>query len=181
MSLGPRNGTVVEFPGDGATLRGYLLEHPGAARPAVVMAHGLSATATGKVADRYAEVIHAAGLNVLLYDHPGFGLSGGEPRQAIGRWIQLRGYRDAIDFVERLPSVVHDRIAVWGDSYSAAVALGVAAYDERVAAVVVQVPACGSALPADDLDDSAFALHRRTYLEGPAPGTEITTSPRMPV
>jgi dipeptidyl aminopeptidase/acylaminoacyl peptidase len=152
----PAGSRLAEFPGDGATLRGFLFEHPGGPRPVVVMAHRLSATISGMVADRYAEVIHAAGLNVLLYDHPSFGRSEGEPRQVIGRWIQLRGYRDAIDFVTTLPSVDRERIGVWGDSYSAAVALGVAAFDERVSAVVVQVPACGAELDTVSAAQAAF-------------------------
>ena len=77
----PAGSRLVAFPGDGADLRGFLFEHLGAPRPTVVMTHGLSATISGMVADNYAAVIHAAGLNVLLFDHRGFGLSGGEPRQ----------------------------------------------------------------------------------------------------
>lgn len=145
------------------------------------MAHGLSATATGMVADRYAEVIHAAGPNVLLYDHRGFGLSGGEPRQEIGRWIQLRGYRDAIDYVASLPSVDPSRIALWGDSYGAAVALGVAAFDERVAALVIQVPACGSSPGPTDADGGTFESHRAIYRDGPGQDARVALTPRRPV
>lgn len=180
-AAGPPSGSrLVEFAGDGAVLRGYLFEHADR-RPMVVMSHGLSATITGMTADRYAEVIHGAGLNVLLYDHPHFGLSGGEPRQVIGRWIQLRGYRDAIDFAASLPSVDPERIAIWGDSYSAAIALGVAAFDGRVRASVVQVPAMGSDLPPPDPGDEAFQLHRSVYWNGPPPGSGDLTSPERPV
>lgn len=177
----PPGARLVSFPGDDAELRGYLFEHPAGRRPAVVMSHGLSATATGMVADRYATVIHDAGLNVLLFDHRGFGLSGGEPRQEIGRWIQMRGYRDALDFVAGLPSVDPSRIAVWGDSYSGAVALGVAAFDARVAAVVVQVPACGSSAPPDDPGGSTFGEHRKVYRNGVPAGTSFGSGPRQPV
>jgi uncharacterized protein len=181
MTSGPLGGRLVAFPGDGATLRGYLLQHPGRPRPTIVMAHGLSATATGMVADRYAEVLHAAGINVLLYDHPGFGLSGGEPRQVLGRWIQLRGYRDAIDYASSLATVDSARIAVWGDSYGAAVALGVAAFDDRVAALVVQVPACGSGPGPEDPDGSAFEAHRALYREGIPPDVTVSATPRRPI
>lgn len=177
----PAGSRLVEFPGDGMTLRGYLFEHPGPRRPAVVMSHGLSATITGMTADHYAAVIHAAGLQVLLYDHPHFGLSGGEPRQVIGRWIQMRGYRDAIDFAASLPSVDPERVAIWGDSYGAGVALGVAAFDDRVRATVVQVPAVGRSLPPADPDGAAFALHRAVYRDGPPAGVAEETSPELPV
>ena len=39
------------------------------------------------------------GSRFCLYDHRNFGISDGEPRQQINKWIQARGYRDAIDFV----------------------------------------------------------------------------------
>jgi len=74
---------VVEFPSEGAMLRGRFYRPAGAAPwPAVVMTHGTTATLT-MCLDRYAEVFCRAGLAVLLYDHRNFGLSGGEPRQLI--------------------------------------------------------------------------------------------------
>jgi pimeloyl-ACP methyl ester carboxylesterase len=155
---------LVEFPSEGATLRGRLYEHQGIAGPTVVMTHGFSATITGMVADRYAEVLHAAGLNVLLFDHRSFGLSGGEPRWVLNRWTQARGYRDAIDYITGLPSVDVARLAIWGDSMSGAAALGAAAFDERVRAVVVQVPACGSEPPPADPDGASFRVLRDTFL-----------------
>jgi alpha-beta hydrolase superfamily lysophospholipase len=74
---------TVEFASHGAVLRGRLYRRA-SRRPqaCVVMAHGTSAT-IGMVADRYAEAFHDAGLAVLLYDHHGFGASGGEPRLEI--------------------------------------------------------------------------------------------------
>lgn len=132
--------------------------------PTVVMSHGFSATISGMVADRYAEVFQAAGLNVLLYDHRSFGLSGGEPRHILNHWIQARGLRDALDFAVTLPEVDAVRLAVWGDSMSGAVAVAVAAFDERVRALVAQVPACGSELPPVDRDGALFETLRDTFL-----------------
>ncbi len=89
---------LVEFPSEGATLQGrfYYRENAPGAAPVVIMAHGTSATITMAI-DHYPEVLHAAALCVLLYDHRNFGLSGGEPRQQINPWIQARGYRSALD------------------------------------------------------------------------------------
>jgi alpha-beta hydrolase superfamily lysophospholipase len=66
----------VEFPSEGATLRGLLfLPESQTKRPAVViMAHGTSATVYMMV-DKYAEAFYRAGLAVLLYDHRNFGRS----------------------------------------------------------------------------------------------------------
>jgi dienelactone hydrolase len=77
----------VEFPSEGATLRGllFLPESQSKTLPVVIMAHGTSATVT-MVADKYAEAFSRAGLAVLLYDHRNFGRSDGEPRQEINPW-----------------------------------------------------------------------------------------------
>lgn len=127
------------------------------------MTHGFSATASGMVADRYAEAFQDAGLTVLLFDGPTLGMSDGEPRGTLNRWTQLRAYRDALDFVMTLPSVDASRVAVWGDSMSGSSAIGVAAFDERARVVVVQVPACGRSAPSQDPDGSAFATLRDIY------------------
>jgi len=127
---------LVEFPSQGATLRGRLFLPAAAAdRPAVViMAHGFSATADGMVADQYAAAFCDAGLAVLLYDHRNFGRSGGEPRQQIDNWLQVIGYRDAIDFVTTLDDVDASRLAVWGDSKSGGGVLVAAAFDRSTRA-----------------------------------------------
>jgi uncharacterized protein len=143
----PRRFEVVAFPSEGTTLRGWFYRHTDAeprCRPALVMAHGFTATISGMVADRYAQRLHACGLQVLLFDHRGFGLSGGSPRRQVNRWVQARGYRDAIAFLAQRPDVDPGRIAIWGDSLSGAVAICVAAFHQGVRAVVVQVPACGA-------------------------------------
>jgi pimeloyl-ACP methyl ester carboxylesterase len=182
MTAAPRSAhRLVEFPSQGATLRGRLYEHHGTPRPTVVMTHGFTATITGMVADRYAEVLHAAGLNVLLFDHRSFGLSGGEPRQILNKWVQARGYRDALDFVTTQPEVDASRLALWGDSLSAGMALGVAAFDERVRAVVVQVPACGDEPPPADPDGTSFRALLDTFLAADVESNPKETIGPMPV
>ncbi len=111
---------IVEFSSEGATLRGRLYAQPNLSQPSpvVIMAHGFSATINGMVTDRYAETFYAVGLAVLLYDHRNFGISDVEPRQEINRWVQARGYRDAINFVTTLPEIDAARIAIWGNSSS---------------------------------------------------------------
>ena len=171
----------VEFPSEGATLRGLLLRPDGVARPAVViMAHGTSATIR-MVADEYAEVFRRTGFAVLLYDHRNLGASGGEPRQEINPWVQCRGYRDAIDFVHTLQGIDRDRIGLWGDSYSGGEVMVVGAVDERVTAIVAQIPVCGSELPALEPTQGNFAAIRATLLNGDvAGGPDVTVGP-LPV
>ena len=105
---------TVEFASQGAVLRGRLYRWEGS-RPgaAVVRAHGTPAT-IGMVADKFAEAFHDAGFTVFLYDHRGFGASGGEPRIEINPWLQARGYRDALTYLAARPDVDASRMALWG-------------------------------------------------------------------
>jgi pimeloyl-ACP methyl ester carboxylesterase len=168
----------IEFLSECALLRGrfYRSAHRGA--PALVMAHGTSATIT-MVADQYAAAFHRAGLNVLLYDHFGFGASDGEPRQQINPWVQGRGYRDAVNYLRNSRNI--ERVALWGDSYSAAVVLVVGALIDRVAAVVAQIPATGVELPPLRPSDGVFEQLRDVFAHGDiAGGPEHSTGP-MPI
>lgn len=130
----------VEFRSEGVALRGWLyLPEARAERPAIVMTHGFSGVKE-QYLDRYAEVFAAAGFVVLLYDHPNFGDSDGEPRQEIDPVMQRRGYRDAITWLGAQARVDARRIGIWGTSYSGGHVLEVAALDRRVKCVVAQVP-----------------------------------------
>ena len=104
---------------DGVTLRGwhYLPDQRSGKVPTIVMAHGFSAVKEMYL-DKFAEVFAEAGLGALVFDNRNFGASGGEPRQEIDPWEQVRDYRDAITFVETLPETDADRIGIWGSSYS---------------------------------------------------------------
>lgn len=103
------------------------------------MAHGFSAVKEMYL-DRYAQVFSEAGLAVLVYDNRNFGASGGEPRQEIDPWAQVRDYRHAITYAQTLPEVDPNRVGVWGSSYSGGHVLVVGAIDRRVKCVVSQVP-----------------------------------------
>jgi len=171
----------VTFESEGAEMSGwYYSPDTPSPWPVVVMAHGFSATKE-MVADRYAEAFSEAGLAVLLYDHRGFGASGGEPRQQINPWMQARGYRDAVSFAATLDDVDPSRIAVWGDSYSSGAALVVAALDDRVAALVVQVPALGAEVPPDDPDGSLREAIEQTVRSGSVEPTADEIRGPMPV
>jgi hypothetical protein len=139
------------------------------------MAHGLSATISGMTAERYAEVLHDAGFAVLLFDHRNFGISDGEPRQEINKWVQARGYRDAMNFLASRPDIDSSRMALWGDSMSAAEVIVVGAIDRRVKAVIAQVPACGDSPPPADPDGSLFEALREKFLHGDVSGTPDNT------
>jgi dienelactone hydrolase len=133
----------VELTSHGATLRGWLYRAPGSARgPGVVMAHGFTAVRE-MFLDRYAEAFAAAGFTTLVYDHLGFGASDGEPRQNPLPSLQLEGYRDAIRWLGRQPSVDPGRIGIWGTSHSAGQVVMLAAEDLPVRCAVAQLPGIG--------------------------------------
>ena len=131
----------VEFDAEGVTLRGWLYVPDGAAGPVptIVMAHGFSAVKEMYL-DRFAETFAEAGLGALVFDNRNFGASGGEPRQEIDPWEQVRDYRHAISYASTRPEVDADRIGIWGSSYSGGHVLVVGAIDRRVKCVVGQVP-----------------------------------------
>lgn len=162
------NFSNVEFESDGDTIRGrlYMPAVAGSHLPAIVMTPGFGATIT-MAGDKYADTLATAGFAVLLFDHAGFGASGGEPRQQVNPWRQVHEYRCAVDFLADRDEVDAYRIALWGFSYSGSIALIATSTDERVAAVVALVPALGPVLPPDDPDHALFKRARDSILAGP--------------
>ena len=106
--------------------------------PAVVMAHGLSGTRRDRLG-AFAERFAAAGFAALVFDHRGFGDSGGEP-DLFDPKMQLEDWRAAIAFARSLPGVDAARIATFGSSMGGGNALAAAARDPDIAAAISQVP-----------------------------------------
>ncbi len=106
--------------------------------PIVAMAHGLSGTRRDRLGP-FAERFAAAGLAALVFDHRGFGDSGGE-RDLFLPARQLEDWRGAIAFARSLPGIDPRRVASFGSSMGGGNALAAAASDPKIAAVVSQVP-----------------------------------------
>src|SRR3954468_21856787 len=133
-----RKEVTFESAGDRCAAWLYSPEAPRDLAPMVVMAHGLSGTRRdrlGAFAERFAD----AGLAALVFDHRGFGDSGGEPDLFDPR-RQLEDWEAAIAFVRSLPEVDSARIATFGSSMGGGNALAAAAEDPEVAAAISQVP-----------------------------------------
>jgi uncharacterized protein len=130
----------VRFRSGDAECAAVLVRRPtGEPVPCVVLGHGFGALKEGgpiRVAERYAE----AGYAGLAFDYRHFGASGGEPRQLLDIGRQLDDWRAAVDYARRLDGVDPERIALWGSSFAGGHVLEIAAGDQRVAAVVSQVP-----------------------------------------
>jgi alpha-beta hydrolase superfamily lysophospholipase len=106
--------------------------------PIVVMAHGLSGTRRDRLG-AFAERFSEAGLAALVFDHRGFGDSGGEQDHFYPA-RQLVDWRAAIAFARSLPGIDSERVATFGSSMGGGNALAAAAEDRRVSAAVSQVP-----------------------------------------
>lgn len=130
---------VVLF-ADGIRLRGYLTAPAGAeGLPAVVLCHGFLCTMAMDLPG-YARRLADEGFAVLRFDYRGFGESDGEPRAELLPLRQSDDVRAAVSFLRSQPEVDPARIALWGTSFGGAVVLHAAALDERVCAVVANVP-----------------------------------------
>jgi pimeloyl-ACP methyl ester carboxylesterase len=108
------------------------------AGPLIVMAHGLSGTRRDRLG-AFAERFAAGGVAALVFDHRGFGDSGGEP-DLFEPARQLEDWRAAIAFGRSLPGVDGERVVTFGSSMGGGNALAAAAGDARVAAAISQVP-----------------------------------------
>jgi fermentation-respiration switch protein FrsA (DUF1100 family) len=176
----------VEFPGfGGVTLRGWLYQPEGVAgpAPALVMAHGFSATRHMGL-PAFAEVFGAAGVAVLVYDHRCLGDSDGEPRQEINPWAQSRDYRYALTWLAQQPGIDPERLGIWGSSFSGGEVMVVGAVDPRVKVVIANVPFAGYLEdPSAPLEERFAAMRAALQDEsgsGPADSTDPPIGP-MPV
>ncbi|HEY7949601.1 MAG TPA: alpha/beta fold hydrolase [Solirubrobacterales bacterium] len=106
--------------------------------PIVVMAHGLSGTRRDRLGP-FAERFASAGFGALVFDHRGFGDSGGE-EDLFDPARQLEDWRAAIAFARSLPGVDPVRVVTFGSSMGGGNALAAAADDPAVAAAISQVP-----------------------------------------
>ncbi|RYP64883.1 hypothetical protein DL771_008560 [Monosporascus sp. 5C6A] len=123
---------------DGIKLRGWL--YPALQRgPGIILTPGFNFTKEMFVAE-VAEHFQEAGFTVLNYDPRSIGESEGLPRNEIHPWHNVEDYHDAVSFIKHHPLVDPSRVALWGYSFSATVALVATALDKRVKAVVAMCP-----------------------------------------
>lgn len=139
-TLAAMNREDVLFSVGGDTCAAWLY-HPATVAPKaamVVMAHGLSGTRRDRLGP-FAERFAAAGFGALVFDHRGFGDSGGEV-DLFNPARQLEDWRAALAFARTLPGIDPERIVTFGSSMGGGNALAAAAADRQVAAAISQVP-----------------------------------------
>jgi alpha-beta hydrolase superfamily lysophospholipase len=106
--------------------------------PVIVMAHGLSGTRRDRLGP-FAERFAAAGSAALIFDHRGFGDSGGE-LDLFHPARQLEDWRAAIAFARSLPGIDPAKVVTFGSSMGGGNSLAAAAKDPGIAAAISQVP-----------------------------------------
>lgn len=106
------------------------------------MSHGFSAVKEMSL-DKYAShFIRQLSLNILVYDHRGWGASDtlpSQPRQELIASVQSSDMSDAITYAQSRKEVNLEKVGIWGSSYSGGHVLWVGAVDKRVKAVVTQL------------------------------------------
>lgn len=151
----------ISFQSQGLTCRGWLYKPDGADKPpVVVMAHGFSAERTFRL-PAFAEVFADAGMAVLLFDYRNFGDSEGEPRFLVDPRRHLEDWRAAVACARGRDDLDASRIALWGSSFSGGHVIMTAAEDQKIAAIVAQVPYVGGIevkLSAADTLKAAMAI-----------------------
>ena len=132
----------------------------GSDKPAILLTHGWGGT-RDHLNRAYAPKFAAAGFVVLTFDYRGWADSHSrlviigeqtEPnangevtvrvraiREVVDPHDQIRDITSALDYLSGEPGVDHDRIGIWGTSYSGGHVIHVGARDDRVAAIVSQV------------------------------------------
>lgn len=117
---------------DGVRLSAWLV--PSRNGAAVVLAHGAGTTRTSTL--RQAAVLGGAGYGLLVLDARGHGRSDGAGMD-LG-WFGDQDLTAAVDFLARQPGVAPRRIGVVGLSMGGEEAIGAAAADSRIRAVVAE-------------------------------------------
>lgn len=131
------------------TCAAWLYVPPGGRAALVVMGHGFAGTRDVALPG-FALHFAQSGLAVLVFDYRSFGASGGAPRQLVDPWRQIDDWRAALAFGRGLDAIDGTRVALFGTSLGAGLALMAAADPSAdVRAVVAQVPLVDSQREGD--------------------------------
>jgi pimeloyl-ACP methyl ester carboxylesterase len=117
---------------DGTRRHAWFIPHPESRGRTVLLCHGSAANLTFYFP--YWELLHAAQLNVVVWDYAGYGRSEGDASIA----TLLPDARCALDWLAARPDVDARRIGVLGISLGSIVALHLAAHDPRIACAAVE-------------------------------------------
>lgn len=136
----PIRAEEIRFESHGDDCAGTLFLPEGdAVCPAVVLAHGFTATREDGLAP-FAGQFVSAGFAALTFDYRGFGDSGGRERQVLSIERELEDVAAALAFARAHERIDPDRIALWGSSLGGGLTLETAAGNPGIACAIAQVP-----------------------------------------
>ncbi len=120
---------------DGTPLEGWkIASEPD--RPWILLCHGIGSNRSDLLS--VAAGLHAAGLNLFLFDFRGHGGSGG--RATSFGWTERRDLEGALAFLGQQPDLPAKPYGFYGISMGGAVGLMAAAADERLGALALDSP-----------------------------------------
>lgn len=81
-----------------------------------------------------------AGFAVMEFDYPGWGDSGGFPRQGINPWRRTRVADTALAYLKSQPMVAAHQITLWGTSFGGGHVVDLASQHPELKGAIIQVP-----------------------------------------
>lgn len=105
----------------------------------VVLANGFSGTMDWLLPD-FAQQFSQAGFATFIFDYRYLGESEGEPRQVINLEKQRTDLRNALKWARNHNAIDRTKIALWGTSLGGSHVVEVASTDNKVAAVIGNMP-----------------------------------------
>ena len=147
--------------------------------PAVVLSHGFGAVRGMRNIPQVAQLLAGSGILAIAIDYRYLGDSSGEPRQQVLPYAQRQDLSNALSYLQTRTDVDGERLGLWGTSFSGGQSLRVTAFDRRIKALVVQVPATDlyrqiafeAPQAQRELLHTAIAKERLAHFRGEAPAT----------
>lgn len=130
------------FLADGVTCSATLYVPEGVVKtplPAILMVGGwgsVQEALTSSFTNRFV----AAGYAVMEFDYPGWGLSGGWPRQDINPWRRVKAANAALAHLKSQSQVNAYHIVVWGTSFGGGHVVDLVSQHPDVQGAIIQVP-----------------------------------------
>lgn len=130
----------ISFESQGLKCAAYLyLPDTEEKRPVIVMAHGLGGIREMRL-DSFAEEFCKVGYACVLFDYRYFGASEGTPRQLLDIESQIQDWKAAIDYARHYLEVDHEKVIIWGSSFSGGHVIRLASEDKNIFAAMSQCP-----------------------------------------
>ncbi len=109
------------------------------ALPAILMVGGWGSV-QGALTTSFINHFVADGYAVMEFDYPGWGLSGGLPRQDINPWRRVRTVNSALAHLKNLPQINAHHIIVWGTSFGGGHVVDLVSQHPDLKGAIIQVP-----------------------------------------